>query len=233
MRRVLGTILAVALLLGLGALAALALPNANASLAGAPAVSAAAPEFNPDAPAATVKYNMIGLPLNSTNQFTSAGYSYNADGLGKIVGTGVTQVLSWNPSTQTYLTWDVGIQDGTNFSLTTSNAYWILLDSTAGSVVSFVGDVPAQGSTHFTLTRPASAGCLLNDITLPLDWSSVANADQLATAVGNVSQVLQWNASTQTFVTWDVAIQDGTNFATKIGYPYRLCLSTGGATTWP
>ena len=50
MRRVLSTVLAVALLLGLGVLAVLALPNANTSLAEAPAVSAAAPEFNPEAP---------------------------------------------------------------------------------------------------------------------------------------------------------------------------------------
>lgn len=235
MRRVLTTVLAVALLLGLGALAVLALPNGSAPLAGAPAVSAAAPEFQeaPEAPTATLNYNMIGLPLNSTNQFTNAGYSYNADGLAKLVGTGVTQVLSLNPNTQTYLTWDAVLQDGTNFNLTTSNAYWIQLDSTAATIVSFVGDVPAQGSVHFTLVRPSGAGCMSNDITLPLDRSDITTADQLATAVGNVSQVLQWNASTQTFLTWDVAIQDGTNFTTKIGYPYRLCLNAGGATTWP
>lgn len=233
MRRVLTTALAVALLLGLGALAVLALPNANASLAGAPPVSAAAPEFNPDAPTATLNYNAIGLPLNAANQFTSAGYSYNADGLAKLIGAGVTQVLSWNPNTQTYLTWDATIQDGTNFNLTTSNAYWVQLNNTAASVVSFVGDVPAQGSVHFTLVRPASGNCLLNDMTLPLDRADIVDANGLATAVGNVSQVLQWNATTQTFVTWDVGIQDGTNFATKIGYPYRLCLNSGGATTWP
>ena len=52
MRRVLSTVLAVALLLGLGVLPVLALPNANTSLAEAPAVSAAVPEFNPEAPAA-------------------------------------------------------------------------------------------------------------------------------------------------------------------------------------
>lgn len=231
MRRVLTTVLAVALLLGLGALAVLALPNANASLAGAP-VSAAAPEYAPDAPTATQNYNMIGLPLNSTNQFTNAGYSYNADGLAKLIGTGVTQVLSWNPSTQTYVTWDVGLQDGTNFNLTTSHPYWVLLNNTAANIVSFVGDVPLQGSTHFTLVRPTSATCLLNDLTMPLD-QSIADANGLATAVGNVSQVLQWNASTQTFVTWDVALQDGTNFATKIGYPYLLCLNQSGTTTWP
>ena len=81
MRRALTTVLAVALLLGLGALAVLALPDANTSLAGAPAVSAAAPEFNPDAPAATNNYNAIGMPLNAASQFTSAGFSFDSDGL--------------------------------------------------------------------------------------------------------------------------------------------------------
>ena len=73
MRRVLTTVLAVALLLALGALAVLALPNGSAPLAGAPAVSAAAPEFNPDAPTATENYNLIAMPLNAANQFTTAG----------------------------------------------------------------------------------------------------------------------------------------------------------------
>lgn len=233
MRRVLSTVLAVALLLGLGALAVLALPNANASLAGAPVVSAAAPEFAPDAPTAGPNYNMIGLPLNSTNQFTSAGYTYNADGLAKIVGNGTTQVLSWNASTQTYQTWDVGLQDGINFNLTTSHAYWVLLNNSANNIVSFVGDVPAQGSVHFTLVRPAGAGCLLNDFTLPLDKANITDANGLATAIGNVGQVLQWNASTQTYQTWDVGLQDGINFGTKIGYPYLTCLNSGGTTSWP
>jgi hypothetical protein len=53
MKRALSTILAVALLLGLGALAVLAMPNANTPLAAAPIVSAAAPKLDPDAPLET------------------------------------------------------------------------------------------------------------------------------------------------------------------------------------
>lgn len=232
MRRVLSTVLAVALLLGLGALAVLALPDANASLAQAPAVSAAAPEFEPDAPAAAENYNMIAMPLNSTDQFARAGLAYNLEGLGAFV-PGATQVLSWNPSTQTYLSWDVGLQDGDNLALTTGGAYWLLLNNTASNIVSFVGDVPAQASVHFNLVRSPSSGCFLNDISIPLDQSSLTTPQLLATAVGNVSQVLQWNAATQTFLSWDVDLQDGDNFAVKIGYPYRVCLKSGGATTWP
>ncbi len=231
MRRVLTTVLAVALLLGLGALAVLALPNATAPLAGAP-VSAAAPEYQPDAPDAAQNYNMIAMPLISNNQFTTAGLTYDLKGLGGFV-PGATQTLSWNPNSQTYLSWDVGLQDGDNPALTTGGAYWLLLNNTASNVVSFVGDVPAQGSIHFTLVRPTSGGCYINDISVPLDQSSLTTPQQLATAVGNVSQVLQWNAATQTFLSWDVDLQDGDTFPVKIGYPYRLCLKSGGTTTWP
>lgn len=232
MRRVLTTVLAVALLLGLGALAVLALPNGSAPLAGAPAVSAAAPEFQ-DAPLATNKVNVIAMPLNATNQFTSAGKSFNADGLASIAGPGVVQVLSWNAATASYLSWDPAAQDGNNFSLTVGGVYRLVLDSTANTIVSFVGDVPAQGTVSFALTRPSGTGCAINDISLPLDKANITTADQLATAVGNVAQVLEWNATTQTYLSWDVAAQDGNNFATKIGYPYRLCLSTGGSANWP
>jgi hypothetical protein len=233
MRPVLTTVLAVALLLGLGALAVLALPNGSASLAGVPAVSAAAPEFQPDAPAATNKVNVIAMPLDATNQFTSAGKSFDADGLAAIAGTGVQQVLSWNPSTTSYRTWDPLAQDGDNFQLTVGGNYRLVLDSTASTIISFVGDVPAQGSVSFSLVRPSGAGCIINDISLPLDKAGITNAEQLAAAVTNVSQVLEWNASTQGYRTWDSLAADGDNFVTKIGYPYRLCLLSGGATTWP
>ena len=116
MRRVLTTVLAVALLLGLGALAVLALPNANAPLAGAPAVSAAAPEFNPDAPTAPT-FNMIAMPLNAANQFTTAGVSFNAPGLASVVGPGVQQVLAWDAANGFYLQYIPGA-GGDQFDLT-------------------------------------------------------------------------------------------------------------------
>ena len=59
MRRVLTTVLAVALLLGLGALAVLALPNANAPLAGAPLYRPPRRSISRTRPTATQNYNMI------------------------------------------------------------------------------------------------------------------------------------------------------------------------------
>lgn len=229
MRRVLSTVLAVALLLGLGALAVLALPGANASLAGAPAVSAAAPVFEPDAPAAVNKFNNIAMPLNAANQFTTAGYQFNADGLAHIVGAGVQMVTRWVPASQTYEFWQPPILDGVNFPLEVSGAYWVLLDSTASTIVSFVGDVPAAGGTHFTLVGDA-ASCKWNQVSLPLN-QSVADANALATAIGNVKFVAQWNATSQTVEFWDATILDGVNFQVKIGYPYMLCMLAGK--NWP
>ncbi len=228
MNRVLTTVLAVALLLGLGALAVLALPGASAPLAAAPFVSAAAP----DAPMAAQNVNAIAMPLDATNQFTAAGVNFDADGLATIVGPGVQQVLKWN-ATSGYQTWYPPDQDGDNFLLTVGGSYRLVLDNTANTIVSFVGDVPAQGAVKFTLVRPTGVGCVINDISLPLDQSAVADADDLAQAIGNVDQVLFWDKDTQGYKTWYPADQDGDNFTTLIGYPYRVCLLSGGATTWP
>jgi hypothetical protein len=198
-------------------------------------VSAAAPEFQdaPLAPAAAENVNVIAMPLNAANQFTSAGLTYDQKGLATLVGPGVQQVLRWNAATQSYLIWYPPIDDGDPFPMETGGVYWLLLDGTANGIVSFVGDVPAQGSVHFTLQRPAGAGCLINDISLPLDRSDITTPQQLAQAVGNVEQVAQWNAATQSYLIWYVDINDGDPITMKIGYPYQLCLKQGGATTWP
>lgn len=229
MRRVLSVVVAVTLLLGLGALAVMALPPATASLAVVPSVSAAQPE----APAATENYNMIAMPLDATNQFTSAGLTYDQAGLGTLVGNGVQQVLKWNAPTQSYLIWYPPASFGDTFPLETGQAYWLLLDSAASDIVSFVGDVPAQGSVHFNLTRATGAECAINNISLPLDRADITTPQQLATAVGDVEQVLEWNAATQSYSIWYVDPNFGDPITMKIGYPYLLCLKSTGVTTWP
>ncbi|MGE5602119.1 MAG: hypothetical protein ACM30E_03655 [Nitrososphaerales archaeon] len=234
MRRVLSTTLAVALLLGLGALAVLALPNPSASLAETSVVSAAAPEFNPDAPATGPNFNMVAMPLNATNQFTSAGLTYDADGLAKLVGSGVRQALSWDNVNQVYKIWTIDEfgGSGTNFPLAVGGGYWLLLDSTSPTIVSFVGDVPAQGSLHFSFVTAAS--CKFNEFSIPLDQPGITKANQLATAL-SATQVLHWDATLQLFDIWTVDEfgGSGTDFNVKIGYPYVACLATGAPTTWP
>lgn len=229
MRRVLSTVLAVALLLGLGALAVLALPNANASLAGAPAVSAAAPEFAPDAPNATTMFNMIALPLKS-----SASFAYTASGLLSYLNTPTAyalQVMSWDPTTQGYLfRYFDGFGD--DFPLATGGAYLLEVDANAPGVASFVGDVPIQGETTFNFVG-ASPSCKWNHFSLPLDRSDVTKASELITSMGgsaNVEQVASWDAASQG---WLFLFNDGfgDDFSVKIGYPYAVCMFTN--TPWP
>jgi hypothetical protein len=227
MRQALTTVLAVALLVGLGALAVLALPNANAPLAAAPVVSAAAP----DAPEAAQNYNMVAVPLNSTAQMSS----FDAAGLAALAGSGVQRVLRLDASAQVYQTYYPPTGAGTNFQLVVGDAYWLLLDKYAGSVLSFVGDVPPPsgetGAVKFTLYK--GSPCKYNDISIPLDRSDIIDAASLAAAIGGVDRVLQLNASSQTFQTYYPATGAGTNFLTQIGYPYRVCLNNTAPAFWP
>ncbi|OQA43143.1 MAG: hypothetical protein BWY52_01979 [Chloroflexi bacterium ADurb.Bin325] len=232
MRRVLSAVIAIALLLGLGTLAVLALPGAGAPMTASP-VAAAPLAVEPDAPAGTNKVNVIAMPLDATQQFIGAGVAFDADGLATIVGAGVQQVLTWDAVLGGYRTWYPIDEEGENFPLSVGGVYRLVLDSNAGSVVSFVGDVPPEGSISFSLARPTGAGCLVNDISLPLDRADIISANQLALSVGNVSQVLEWIPANQGYKTWYPQDQEGEDFPIKIGYPYRFCLLSGGNSTWP
>lgn len=172
------------------------------------------------------RYNTIALPLDVTAQLA------DADALAVHIG-GVQQVLKWNADTQTYEFWLPEFGFETNFRLQTGEAYWVQLDHTAPAVASFVGDVPPQDSVQFNLAG-TSPICKLHDISLPLDQSAITTASQLADALGDdVEQVLKWNPATHTFVGWLPKMGRGTNFATRTGYPYHVCLSAGDPITWP
>lgn len=241
MKRILSTALAISLLLGLGALAIIASPNGAGSLLPAArpaAVALAASNFQgaaaPQAPDAAQNFNMIAMPLDATSQFTNAGYTFDAKGLAALAGSGVIQVLHWDAASQIYETWNTDFGGyGTNFSLAVGGVYWLLLDVNAKSIISFVGDVPNAGTVHFTFVN--GAACQFNEFSLPLDKSQIINAQQLAAAIGSgVVQVAEWDATNQIYATWNTDFGGyGTNFTTKIGYPYAVCLTTGAPTTWP
>lgn len=233
MRQIVSTVVAIALLVGLGALAVLALPGAQTALNPAP-VAMAAPLAAPLAPTAAQNFNMIAMPLDATNQFTNAGYTFDARGLANLAGSGVIQVAHWDATSQIYETWNTDFGGyGTNFPLAVGEAYWLVLDTTASSIISFVGDVPAAGSVTFNFVN--AAACQFNEFSLPLDQSTITSASQLATAIGaSVVQVAQWDATSQIFLTWNTDFGGyGTDFPTKIGYPYLVCLTTGAPSTWP
>jgi len=233
---------ALILLLAFGSLAVLARPAGI----GAPAVPAAAAQVEPSqqaaapmpqAPAATkadTSYNVIPVPLPSVSQFPSS--KFNAEGLASIVGPGVHQVLEWNPDTGSYLSYIPGI-GGDEIPLKVGGVYWFALDSSANPTVSFMGDVPAKGSVKFTLTRPTAGSCIYNDISIPLDFlldhPTITTAQKLAEDIENVGHVLQWDTAAQLWRQYTPLGQVGDNFAVRIGYPYHVCLMTGGKTTWP
>ena len=234
-------------------------PAANVVAAAAPARFASAvaapvaqedtnaPVAEPNAVAATHKWNNIALPLDVQNQFSTMGLTFNANGLIGFIGrSSVTEVRWWNAAAQAYqkCTTPAAPLDrlsGTNFPLATSAAYMVQLNASdpTKTVVSFVGDVPPSGSVHYSLIG-ATPGCRWNTISLPLDQSGITTAYELAVALGGasvVTEVREWNASAnpqafqkcqlcQGFLTCS-----GTNFATRIGYPYWVCLKSGK--TWP
>lgn len=250
MRRVLSTVIAVALLLGLGALAVMALPSGSTPMT-ASSLAAAPLAAEPDAPAAVENYNMIGLPLNSETNFTGQSLTWDADGLANYVGNSVQQVLRWDKDLQSYDSWDPETGDGyiggnytsEAFPLEVGHAFWMLLDSSGPEIVSFVGDVPAANTIKFTW-KGTSPSCSYNEITIPLEQSALTDSDVLADDVGvaAVSQVLKWDANLQSFDSWDPNTNDGyvggdyttQAFEVKIGYPYVLCLTADAdGIDWP
>jgi hypothetical protein len=246
MKRLLSTVFAAVLLLGLVALAVLARPNgatptaparADSPVTGQDADPASKVRPAPQLPArtsATQNWNEIAIPLSNTTSLPDAQALANAI-------TGTQQLLHWDATAQTF---EFYIPDpifpggfGTNFNIVLGEAYMVLVDNSAPTVFSLVGDVPPQsgnpGAVQFNLK--GGAPCKWNHISLPLDKGSITNAQQLADTIGDVEQLLSWNATAQTF---EFYIPDpvfpggfGTNFTTKIGYPYFVCMTA--AKIWP
>lgn len=221
MKRVLTTVLAVALLLGLGALAVLAMPSANAPLAAAPVVSAAAPE----AVDAGGKYNTIALPLDNGITLASALVT---DINATTAGT-ATQVWKWDP-TLGYSIYDPADLLPDDFTLKVGDAVWVVMEGSGELVYSMVGDVPAEDSVHFDLVGTTPPSCRFNFVSVPLDQGSITSASQLATAIGDVSQIWSWDPITG-YSIYDPADLLPDDFTVRIGYPYFVCMTA--TKTWP
>ncbi len=169
------------------------------------------------------RYNTLGIPLINSSLLT-------ADNLGNAVGA--IQVSRWVTTTQTFATRSVGIS-GSNFNLVVGLAYFVYTPGAGPTVFSIQGSVPASGSVGFGFSRGAIGACRLNLITLPLDQSAIIRADALATAIGGVPIISEWIPGTSSFRSRTVGIS-GSNFTTKMGYPYWPCADTsGGGPRWP
>ena len=177
------------------------------------------------APAGTDKYNFIALPLDSSDSFV-----YTASGLAQYV-TGTKKVVRWDAASQQYVAYTVGAPGG-GFTLEVGGAYFLLLDNTANNVLSFVGNVPTQGSVSFSLTKGTSSSCKYNAISIPLDQTGIDDASDLANAIGGITKVVKWNATDQQYVAYTVGAP-GTPFSVSIGYPYFVCLDDTAPSNWP
>jgi hypothetical protein len=231
MKRLLYTTLFAGLILVLAVAAVFALrgPLATQTVsASAPAVDASAASSL--APTATNYYNVISMPLDSQQQFTDAGYNFDSQGLADMI-PGTVQVLRWKNDTQTFQLFEPGID--TPFPLEVGGVYRLLLDSSAGNVVSFVGDVPPKSTEpgHKVYDLYGGSPCKYNMIAIPLDRSDLSDSQALADEITGTQQVLEWKADTQTYVIFEPGID--TPFPVKIGYPYRLCLDGTAPSQWP
>ncbi len=222
MKRFLFTTVFVALVLVLAVAAVFALKSPDAVQTAAVEAPALASPASVLAPTAGEKYNFIAMPLDASDSF-----SYTASGLLGYVN-GATAVMKWDAANQYYVTYTGGPGD---FALEIGGAYFLLLDNSADSVLSFVGDVPAQGSVSFSLVKETGAsGCKYNTISLPLDEGSITTASQLMSDIGGVDSVVRWDATTQHYVTYTGGPGD---FAVSIGYPYLVCLNNSAPANWP
>ena len=230
MKRILYTTAFLGLLIVLAVAAVYALKGPAATATAA--ASAPAADISPAsalAPTAGEKYNFIALPLDSSDSF-----SYTASGLASYVGSSVQQVIKWDAAGQSYASYSPGGPPPTDFNLEIGGAYFLLVDNTSATVLSFVGDVPAQGGVSFSLVKESGAsGCKQNAISVPLDQGSITKASELASAIGGVDQVVKWDASSQAFVTYSTGGPPPTDFAVSIGYPYFVCLNNTAPSNWP
>ncbi|MFN2286216.1 MAG: C25 family cysteine peptidase, partial [Anaerolineae bacterium] len=176
----------------------------------------------------STRYNVIGLPLEVIAQLPDASALVN------YIGPSVQQVLHWDPFAQSYEFWLPQVSVGDNFALDVGDVYWVQVDSTAPSVVSFVGGVPPQDSVQFALVGDDQA-CLFNEISLPLDQTGITSATMLAEALGTASieQGLHWRADVHAFEYWLPEIDFGIDFAMRVGYPYHVCLTSSAPVVWP
>jgi len=86
--------------------------------------------------------------------------------------------------------------------------------------------------TDFTSVLSPAGTEKVNVIAMPLDATQQFSdagvnfdADGLASIIGSgVLQVLEWDASSRSYRTWLVDLQDGDNFPLRVGGVYRLLL---------
>ena len=162
MKRLVSTALAVALLLGLGALAVLGARGGGDILTPADNVVAAAAQPQtaaaPDAPmAVTIRYNWIALPLEDATITKASELKTHIEGNSN-PSVSVQAIEEWQATGQGWRTYDPNLppilQD--DFPMQVGHAYRVAIGGTGTGVTwSIVGNVPAPSVFTYTLVETA------------------------------------------------------------------------------
>ncbi len=162
------------------------------------------------------KYSLIAVPFsnnNLTNAATLATYIGNVGAL-----------LKWNPTTQSFRFF-VPPASGDNFTLTTGDVLFVLMNSGGPNVVTMTGTV---STVQFGLTAGR-----YHFLSVPLQKPTLTNANIAATDIGGVQALLAWNENTQSF-RFFAPPSAGDNFALRGGMPFIVLTSASGVTpSWP
>lgn len=170
------------------------------------------------------KYNAIGVPF-TTSQFSNASELATAMG----GSSDVDQVLDWREDTQTFDGYFPSFSAGNDFDLVVGDVTWVLLTDTADSNFTVYGTVPAQSDISYPLVQEDGDSA---DIMLPLQYISLSNASDLASVIGDVDNILMWDADTG-FTTYDEDDLFGTDFSISVGQYYFVGGDANTPETWP
>jgi hypothetical protein len=257
MKRIFSTVIAIALLLGLGALAVLARgggdalsPAQSTSALAAPVTQGeiadsvtapAAPELS-SPQASTTGFNWVTLPLSIPALVMASDLRSDIQ---NTTGKTVNAVQKWNAVAQSYQTYapkPPPLPSG-DFALQVGGAYRVSVSGGGTEAVwSIVGGVP--DATEFVYTLHETGTSDFNWIMLPLDKAGITMASGLkadieahSSAAVTVLAVSGWNAIAQSYQTYapkPPPLPSG-DFAVKIGYPYRVTVDVTSQTSvvWP
>ena len=243
MRRLLAVVIAAVLLVALGALVVLALPNPNSTLAAvAPVAVATVPSAQEEAAApkalqSTTGFAWIALPLDVFPDGSTAADLANHVETNSGGAVTVQTVSKWNAAAQSYDIYYHQFAFG-DFPISNQAAYRVETTGTASAMWSQVGEVPEVGSYSFMLLETATTD--FNWIMYPLDrgttnMASDFAADIEANASGSVTirTISRWNAPAQSYDIYYHQFSFG-DFGVLPGYPYRVepDVASGSSVTW-
>lgn len=163
----------------------------------------------------TDAYSLVGFPFPSATLVDAASL---ADALG-----GVATLLKWDADLQAFRFF-APPSTGDNFAVAAGDVVFAQANGDTSAVATMVGPVE---SIQYALLPEG-----YNFILLPLQRGDLTTASAVASDVGNVTTMLQWDEALQTF-RFFAPPSTGDDFSVRPGQPMFLQMGSGGQTNWP